>query len=170
MLSKIRVNQVKWNQLIKYVAKFVLVKEFLFYSTCWMRNGNLLKSRVSEIGVKQLGINQGVDVCKHPGTQWQLYYIFPYTHLFPWIAFDFTFLCLCNNDFFFYQNVTQVWQIFPSRHMSLQNSNIYSVISLAAHGKYPHWSIIKNFILEKKVFKKCTPTPWLTWICCTRIG
>ena len=35
-------------------------------------------------------------------------------------------------QWFFYQNVTQVWQIFPSRHMSLQNSNIYSVISPAA--------------------------------------
>ena len=45
------------------------MKEFLFHSTCHchcqVRNGNLLKSRVSEICIKRIGINQGVGVfCK----------------------------------------------------------------------------------------------------------
>ena len=39
-----------------------LVKEFIFHSTCLVRNGNLLKSRVSEIRVKRIRINQGVGV------------------------------------------------------------------------------------------------------------
>ena len=62
MLTKNRVKQVKWNQLIQNEEKFVLVKEFLFHSTSSIRNGNLLKSRVSEICLKQIPINQGVGV------------------------------------------------------------------------------------------------------------
>ena len=41
----------------------MLVKEFLFHSTCWVRNGNLLKTRVSEIRVNQIRVNQGLGVC-----------------------------------------------------------------------------------------------------------
>ena len=44
----------------------MLVKEFLFHSTCHchcqVRNGNLLKSRVSEIHVNRISINRGVGV------------------------------------------------------------------------------------------------------------
>ena len=61
MLTKNRVKQVKWNQLIQNEEKFMLVKEFLFHSML-VRNGNLLKSPVSEIHVKRIRINQGVGV------------------------------------------------------------------------------------------------------------
>ena len=40
----------------------MLVKEFLFHSTCYVRNGNLLKMRVSEIRVNQIRVNQGLGV------------------------------------------------------------------------------------------------------------
>ena len=40
----------------------MLVKEFLFHSTCYVRNGNFLKMRVSEIRVKQIRVNQGLGV------------------------------------------------------------------------------------------------------------
>ena len=40
----------------------MLVKEFLFHSTCYERNGNLLKIRVSEIRVKRICVNQGVGI------------------------------------------------------------------------------------------------------------
>ena len=40
----------------------MLVKEFLFHSTCQVRNGNLLKMRVSEIRVDQIRVNQGLGV------------------------------------------------------------------------------------------------------------
>ena len=40
----------------------MLVKEFLFHSTCQVRNGNVLKMRVSEIRVKRIRVNQGVGV------------------------------------------------------------------------------------------------------------
>ena len=46
----------KWNKLIQHEAKFVSVKEFLFHNT------RLLKSRVSEIQVKRIRINQGVHI------------------------------------------------------------------------------------------------------------
>ena len=59
MLTEFRVKQVKWNKLIKHEAKCVLEQEFLCHST---RNGNLLKSCVSEICVKQIRVNQGVGV------------------------------------------------------------------------------------------------------------
>ena len=63
MLIKNRVKQVKWNQLLKKSKKkSSLVKDFLFHSTCLVRNGNLLKSRVSEILVKQIYVNQRVGV------------------------------------------------------------------------------------------------------------
>ena len=39
-----------------------LVKEYLFHSTCQARNGKVLKSRVGEICVKLICVNQGV-VC-----------------------------------------------------------------------------------------------------------
>ena len=42
--------------------KSTVVKEFLFHSKCSVRNGNLLKSRVSEIRVKRICVNQGVGV------------------------------------------------------------------------------------------------------------
>ena len=38
------------------------MKDFLSHSMCEMRNGNLLKSRVSEIHVKRIRVNQGVGV------------------------------------------------------------------------------------------------------------
>ena len=44
--------------------KFALVKEFQFHRTCQVRNGNLLKSRISEICVKRIRVNQGVGVSK----------------------------------------------------------------------------------------------------------
>ena len=57
MLTKTCFNQVKWNQLIKKNRKLsALVKQFLFQ----VRNGNLLKSHVSEILVKQIRVNQGL--------------------------------------------------------------------------------------------------------------
>ena len=62
MLTKNRVKQVKWNQLIEKSKKSELVKDFLFHSTCLVRNGNLLKSRVSEFRVKRIRVNQGVGV------------------------------------------------------------------------------------------------------------
>ena len=40
----------------------MLVKEFLFHSTCLVRNWNFLKMRVSEIRVKRIRINQGLGV------------------------------------------------------------------------------------------------------------
>ena len=40
----------------------MLVKEFLFHSTCKVRHGNLLKMCVSEIHVKQIRVNQGLGV------------------------------------------------------------------------------------------------------------
>ena len=40
----------------------MLVKEFLFHSTCLVRNGNFLKIRVSEIRVKRIRVNQGLGV------------------------------------------------------------------------------------------------------------
>ena len=42
----------------------MLVKEFLFHSTCLVRNGNFLKMRVSEVRVKQIRVNQGLGVFK----------------------------------------------------------------------------------------------------------
>ena len=57
-----RVKQVKWYQFIQNQVKFVLVKQFLIHSMCYVRNGNLLKSRVSEIHVKRIGVNEGVGV------------------------------------------------------------------------------------------------------------
>ena len=51
MLTKNHVKQVKWNQFIKTEGNLGYV-----------RNGNVLKSRVSEICVKQIRINQGVGV------------------------------------------------------------------------------------------------------------
>ena len=71
MLTKNRVNQVKWNQLIQNEEKFVLVKEFQFHSTCYVRNGNLLKSRVSEICVKRIRVNQGVGVLALQEYDWR---------------------------------------------------------------------------------------------------
>ena len=38
------------------------VKEFLFHSMCYVRNGNFLKMRVSEIHVKQIRVYQGLGV------------------------------------------------------------------------------------------------------------
>ena len=35
---------------------------FLFHSTCYVRNGNFLKIRVSEIHVKRIRVNQGLGV------------------------------------------------------------------------------------------------------------
>ena len=58
MLTENCVKQVKWNQLIKTAS----VKEFLSHRTFQVRNGNLLKSRVSEIRVKRIRVNQGVGV------------------------------------------------------------------------------------------------------------
>ena len=46
------------------IKKLPLVKEFLFHSTCEVRNGNVLKSRVSEICEKRIRVNQGVGVKK----------------------------------------------------------------------------------------------------------
>ena len=43
----------------------MLVKEFLLHNTCYVRNGNFLKMRVSEIHVKQIRVNQGLGVNKH---------------------------------------------------------------------------------------------------------
>ena len=62
VLGKIRVNQVLF---IKNQVKAALVKEFLFHSTCYVRNGNFLKSHVSEICVKGIHVNQevGVYIC-----------------------------------------------------------------------------------------------------------
>ena len=37
-----------------------IVKDFLFQNTCYVRTGNLLKSRVSEICVKRIRVNEGV--------------------------------------------------------------------------------------------------------------
>ena len=48
---------------VKREKKNGLVKEFLFHSTCQVRNGNLLESCVVDICVKQIHINQGVNVC-----------------------------------------------------------------------------------------------------------
>ena len=42
--------------------KCVLGKEFLFHSTCQMRNGKVLEMRVSEIRVKRIHVNQGLCV------------------------------------------------------------------------------------------------------------
>ena len=44
----------------------MLVKEFLFYSTCLVRNENFLKMRVSEIRVKLIRVNQGLGVFLAP--------------------------------------------------------------------------------------------------------
>ena len=44
--------------------KCVLGKEFLFHSTCQMRNGKVLEMRVSEICVKRIHVNQGLGVLK----------------------------------------------------------------------------------------------------------
>ena len=38
------------------------MKEFLFHSTCKVRNGNFLKMHASEIRVKQIHVNQGLGV------------------------------------------------------------------------------------------------------------
>ena len=46
------------------------MKEFLFYRTCYVRNGNLLESHDSEICVKQIRVNQGVGVYYPSGLQW----------------------------------------------------------------------------------------------------
>ena len=40
----------------------MLVKEFLFSSTCSVRNGNFLKMRVSEIRLKRIRVNQELGV------------------------------------------------------------------------------------------------------------
>ena len=40
----------------------MLVKEFMFHTMCYVRNGNLLKSLVSEIRVNQIHVNEGVGV------------------------------------------------------------------------------------------------------------
>ena len=42
--------------------KCVLGKEFLFHSTCQLRNGKVLEMRVSEIRVKRIHVNQGLCV------------------------------------------------------------------------------------------------------------
>ena len=59
MLSKIRVNQ---DSLIHHEEKCILVKKFLFHSTCQVRDGNFLKMCVSEICVKRIRVNQGLGV------------------------------------------------------------------------------------------------------------
>ena len=46
----------------KHEEKCVSVMELMFHSTSSMTNGNLLKSCVSVIRVKQICINQGVGV------------------------------------------------------------------------------------------------------------
>ncbi len=38
------------------------MKEILSHRMCYVRNGNLLKSHVSEIRVKRIRVNQGVGV------------------------------------------------------------------------------------------------------------
>ena len=43
----------------------MLLKEFLFHSTCSVRNGNFLKMRVSEIRVKRIRVNQGLGVLNY---------------------------------------------------------------------------------------------------------
>ena len=58
-MGKSRVNQIPVNQLIKHEEKCMLDEEFLLNA---MGNGNLLISRVSEIRVKQIRVNQGVGV------------------------------------------------------------------------------------------------------------
>ena len=70
VLTKFHVKQVKRYQFIENQAKSALVKEFLFHSTCKVRNGNLLKS---EICVKRIRVNQGVDLtnCFVDITPWQ---------------------------------------------------------------------------------------------------
>ena len=54
--------------------KCMLVKEFLFYSTCYMRDGNLLKMCVSEICVKRISVNQGLGVkCEYNLFKWKIW-------------------------------------------------------------------------------------------------
>ena len=62
MLTELRVGQVNWYQCIQNEVKCALVKKFLFHSGRQVRNGNLLKSRVTEIRVKLIRVNQGVGV------------------------------------------------------------------------------------------------------------
>ena len=62
MLTKFHVMKVDKYQFIQNQTKSTLVKEFLFHSMCKVSNGNLLKSHVSEICVKQICVNQGVGV------------------------------------------------------------------------------------------------------------
>ena len=48
-----------------------------------MRNGNLLKSRVSEICVKRIRVNQGVGVTQIPGSDvllWRMDYTYTYVY------------------------------------------------------------------------------------------
>ena len=40
----------------------MLVNEFLSHRTCEVRNGNVLKSRVSEIRINRIRVNHGVGV------------------------------------------------------------------------------------------------------------
>ena len=59
MLIKFRVKQVKRCQFIQNHLKSSLVRKFLFNSTFQVRTGNLLKTHVSEICVKQIRVIQG---------------------------------------------------------------------------------------------------------------
>ena len=64
VLTKFCFKQIKWNQFIQndVICMFV-VKEILFHSTFLMRNGNLFfffEKSSSEIGIKQIDVNQGV--------------------------------------------------------------------------------------------------------------
>ena len=62
VLNKFCVKLVKWHQFIQHDVKCEWVREDLFHSTCFMRTGNLLKSRVSDIPLKRIRVNQGLGV------------------------------------------------------------------------------------------------------------
>ena len=47
---------------MEYFVKIHIHKKFLFHIMCQVKNGNLLKSRVSEICVKRIHVNQEVVV------------------------------------------------------------------------------------------------------------
>ena len=60
----------------------MLVKDFLFHNMCQVRNGFLLKSRVSEIRLKRIRVNQGVGVISTNETTSHVIYNPAYTYKF----------------------------------------------------------------------------------------
>ena len=65
-----------------YLFEITLVKDVPSHSKCSLRNGNLLKSHVSEICVKQILVNQEVGVLQKETNEFDFTTMLPQVDLF----------------------------------------------------------------------------------------